>query len=204
MDKLVAKAEAKKAEAPFPLDWKYMRAWELISMEWVPHPSATSFPLITIATTLLFHGCPSEFGESIVTNGFKKLLVNKTLGQMKLDGCGHNFYIDSRKPKKRREEKWNWYSDSSSDDSEETEDDDDDENEIHGLHEAAQYGFSKKHNLPRGEKASVYVIVASTNNPHLLKRGQWQPDKVRVCPYELEGILKIVGHVKIEALRRAR
>jgi len=120
---------------------------------------------------------------------------------MKLDGCGHNFYIDSRKPTKRREEKWNWYSDSSSDDSEETEDEDDDENEIHGLHEAAQYGFSKKQNLPRGEKASVYVIVASTNNPHLLKRGQWQPDKVRVCPYDLEGILKIVGHVKIEALK---
>jgi len=107
--------------------------------------------------------------------------------------------------KKRKEEKWNWYSDSSSsEDSEETEDEDDDDedNEIRGLHEATQYGFSKKENLAMGKKASVYVIVATTNNGFLLKRGQWQPDKVRVCPYELEGILKIVGHVKIEAIRR--
>jgi len=38
-------------------------------------------------------------------------------------------------------------------------------------------------------------------NKFLLKKGQWQPDKVRVCPYEKEGILKILGHVKIEAKR---
>jgi len=199
MDQQVAKVE-KKIEAPFLLDWKYWKAWQLISLEWIPHPSVPT-SLLTSATPLLYHGCPSEFGESIISNGFKKNLVNKTLGQMSLDGCGHNFYIDSRKPKKRREEKWNWYSDTSSDDSEETEEEDEDEDEIRGLHEAAQYGFSKKQNLPIGKKASVYVVVAYTNNNHLLKRGQWQPDKVRVCPYELEGLLKIVGYVKIEALR---
>jgi len=167
-------------------------------LEWIPHPSMTNSSLAP-ATPFLYHGCPAEFGESIITHGFKKALVNKTLGQMTLDGCGHNFYIDSRKPKKRKEKKWNWYSDSSSDDSEETEDDEDEDNEIRGLHEATQYGFSKKQNLPIGKKASVYVIVAYTNNNHLLKHGRWQPYKVRICPYELEGILKIAGYVKIEA-----
>jgi len=98
----VAKSETKKVEAPFRLDWKYWKAWELISLEWVPHPSMATSPL---PSTLLFHGCPSEFGESIIMNGFKKELVNKTLGQMSLDGCGHNFYIDSRKPKKKKRRK---------------------------------------------------------------------------------------------------
>jgi len=100
----VAKIEKKKVDAPFLLDWKYWKAWELISLEWVPHPSMTNSSLAP-ATPFLYHGCPAEFGESIITHGFKKALVNKTLGQMTLDGFGHNFYIDFRKPKKRKEKK---------------------------------------------------------------------------------------------------
>jgi len=71
---------------------------------------------------------------------------------------------------------------------------------IRGLHEATQYGLSKTP-AEIGSKATITVVVAYTYNNYLLKKGDWQPDKVRVCPYEKEGIIKILGHVKIVAKR---
>jgi len=133
--------DKKVEEAPFTVDWRSWNAWEPISLEWIPHPSTVSSPpTITAATTLLYHGCPSEFGETIIKNGFKKFLVNKTYGTLKFDGVGHNFYIDWRKPRPDRK----WYEETSSEDTDEDEEEDKDANLLRGLHEATQYGLSKK------------------------------------------------------------
>jgi len=109
-------------EAPFSVDWKAWKVWEPISLEWIPHPSTIGCPPKIAPATLLYHGCPSEFGETIINNGFKQILVNKRYGTMKFDGIGHNFYIDSRKPP-TRPKKNTYYGGSSSEDTDEDEDD---------------------------------------------------------------------------------